>query len=182
LEPFVVETSKFPAALDAHGGTMKMNLWIAGAIALSFALGMVAQATLAGRDATPDARVTGLGGIFFKSQDPKKLADWYREHLGIPLATAGASGPAYHVFEWKEKDSGADGQTVFTIFPEKSNYFNPSQAPFMINFRVANLNRLLAQLKQEGVTVDAKVESESNGQFGWVMDPDGNRIELWEPK
>ena len=89
----------------------------------------------------------------------------------------------YHPFEWREKDHPETiGATVFSIFPAETKYFGPGGSQFMVNFRVANLERLLAQLKQEGVKVDDKVDDESNGRFGWATDPEGNRIELWEPK
>ncbi len=122
-------------------------------------------------------RVTGIGGIFFKSQDPKKLKGWYQEHLGI---TPDAEG--YIHFEWREKeDPDRIGYTVWGPFPHDTEYFNPSTKPFMFNFRVANLRALLEQLRQEGVQVDDKVEEYDFGKFGWIMDPEGNRVELWEP-
>ena len=165
---------------------MKFKLWMPCAIVLSFALGMVLQSAR-GSSAEKDAtRVTGLGGFFFKAQNPGKLADWYRAHLGIALVAAGQGEHAmqYHPFQWREKDHPETiGATVFSIFPATTKYFAPSSASFMMNFRVANLERLLAQLKQEGVKVDDKIiDDESNGRFGSVMDPEGNRIELWEPK
>lgn len=161
-----------------------MSLWIPCLIVFSFGLGMVAQSALGGAEQN-GVRATGIGGVFFKAKDPAATAKWYREHLGIELAPAGKSPDAmqYHVFEWGGKDSsGATGSTVFSIFPERSKYFDPTTAPFMINFRVADLDRLLAQLKAEGVTVEPKMEDESNGKFAWAIDPDGRRIELWEPK
>ncbi len=122
-------------------------------------------------------RVTGIGGIFFKSQDPKKLKGWYQEHLGI---TPDAEG--YIHFEWREKDDpDRVGYTVWGPFSHDTDYFNPSTKPFMFNFRVANLDKLLEQLRKEGVQVDDKVEEYDLGKFGWIMDPDGNRVELWEP-
>ncbi len=122
-------------------------------------------------------RVTGIGGIFFKSQDPKKLKGWYQEHLGI---TPDAEG--YIHFEWREKDdSDRVGYTVWGPFPHDTDYFNPSAKPFMVNFRVADLKALLEQLRKEGVQVDDKVEEYDFGKFGWIMDPEGNRVELWEP-
>jgi catechol 2,3-dioxygenase-like lactoylglutathione lyase family enzyme len=164
---------------------MKTGLWVPGAIALSFALGMMLQSTR-GSNAQKDAqRVTGVGGVFFKAQNAAKLADWYRDHLGIALEPGGRSetAPQYHVFAWREKDhTDTVGSTVFSIFPASTKYFDPGTAPFMINFRVANLARLLGQLKAEGVQVDDKIDDESNGRFAWAMDPEGHRIELWEPK
>jgi predicted enzyme related to lactoylglutathione lyase len=164
---------------------MKTGLWVACAIVLSFGLGMMLQSAR-GSAAQKDAqRVTGVGGIFFKAQNPADLAGWYRDRLGIALEPAGKgkNAPQYHVFAWREKEHGdAVGSTAFSIFPASSKYFDPGTAPFMIDFRVANLERLLAQLKAEGVQVDEKIDDEPNGRFAWVMDPEGHRIELWEPK
>ena len=120
-------------------------------------------------------RVTGIGGIFFKAKDPEKLKDWYRTHLGIESESWGA------VFRWRDDPRADDGSTAWSIFPDSSKYFNPSTQPFMINFRVANLQELVTALQAEGVEVDAKLEESEFGKFGWVMDPEGNRVELWEP-
>src|SRR5277367_5618148 len=165
---------------------MKFELRMHCAIVLSFALGMVLQSARGSRETKDDTRVTGVGGFFFKAENPAKLADWYRAHLGIALAAAGKSehAPQFYSFRWREKDHPETiGATAFSIFPATTKYFEPSSASFMMNFRVANLEGLLAQLKQEGVKVGDKIEGdESNGKFGWAMDPEGNRIELWEPK
>jgi catechol 2,3-dioxygenase-like lactoylglutathione lyase family enzyme len=165
---------------------MKFGLWTPAAIVLSFGLGMALQAARGSSDAKEGVRVTGVGGIFFKAENPGKLADWYRTHLGIALVAAGKSehAPQFYAFHWREKDHPETvGATAFSIFPATTKHFEPSSASFMLNFRVANLDRLLAQLKQEGVKVDDKTEGDdTNGKFGWAMDPDGNRIELWEPK
>lgn len=161
-----------------------MALWIPCAIAASFALGMMLQSARGSNVDAEAPRVTGVGGFFFKAQNPAKLADWYRVHLGIALIAGGKSesAPQFYPFEWVTKDHPEiPGATVFSIFPASSKYFDPSTAPFMINFRVSNLAHLLAQLKAEGVQVDDKIEDESNGRFAWVMDPEGHRIELWEP-
>jgi predicted enzyme related to lactoylglutathione lyase len=174
-----------PAADAVRGGIMKMKSWWPCAIVLGFVLGMAVQAARGSGSAADTERVTGLGGIFFKSPDPAKLAGWYRDHLGVTLEPAGrgAGAPQFYVFQWRGKDQpDTVGATVFTIFPASSKYFDPTTAPFMINFRVANLERLLAQLKAEGVSVDAKIVDESNGRFAWASDPEGRRIELWEPK
>ena len=121
-------------------------------------------------------RVTGIGGIFFKSQDPKQLKDWYRQHLGIESDDYGAT------FQWRdENDPQQIGNTVWSPFPQDTKYFNPSTAPFMINYRVADLEGLLAALREEGVTVEDKIENYDYGRFAWITDPEGNRIELWEP-
>ena len=122
-------------------------------------------------------RVTGIGGVFFKSQDPDKLRSWYQEHLGLEPDTYGGVS-----FEWREADQpDRVGQTIWSLFPADTKYFEPSQAPFMINYRVENLDRVLSELRKEGVKVDDNVAEYDFGRFGWVMDPEGNRIELWEP-
>jgi catechol 2,3-dioxygenase-like lactoylglutathione lyase family enzyme len=122
-------------------------------------------------------RVTGIGGIFFKSRDPKQLGEWYRRHLGIEVEEWGGAA-----FRWvtPENPSGT-GTTIWNPFKDDTGYFAPSQASFMVNFRVADLHALLALLRSEGCEVDAKVDESDYGKFGWVMDPEGNRIELWEP-
>lgn len=131
-----------------------------------------AGANPAGGDAQME-RVTGIGGVFFKARDPKKMRAWYRDHLGID-AKAG-----YANFDWREKENPDRlGRTVWTLFPTNSTYF---AAPLMINYRVANLDRMLAQLRGAGVEVN-KTEDFSYGRFAWITDPEGNRIELWEPK
>ena len=122
-------------------------------------------------------RVTGIGGIFFKSPDPAALAAWYHKHLGIGVEAWGGAA-----FRWvtPENPSGT-GTTIWSPFKAETTYFAPSTASFMINYRVADLHALLALLRSEGCTVDDKVDESEYGKFGWVMDPDGNRIELWQP-
>lgn len=165
---------------------MKFELWMPCAIVLSFALGMVMQSARGSSEAKDATRVTGVGGFFFKAQNPGKLGDWYRAHLGIALVAAGKgeNAPQFYPFHWREKDHPETiGATALSIFPASTKHFAPSSSSFMINFRVANLERLLAQLKQEGVQVDDKiVDDESSGRFAYAMDLEGNRIELWEPK
>lgn len=116
-------------------------------------------------------RVTGIGGIFFKSPDPKRLAEWYQRHLGIDVQPWGGTA-----FKWE----GA-GSTVWSPFQADTGYFAPSTAPFMVNYRVEDLHALLAALRTEGCDVQDKVEESEYGKFGWVMDPDGNKLELWQP-
>jgi predicted enzyme related to lactoylglutathione lyase len=118
-------------------------------------------------------RVVGVGGIFFKAKDPERLKDWYREYLGLPIDEHGQT-----TFT---AQGDPDPCLVWSAFPAATTYFEPSQAPFMISFRVRDLNAMLAQLRAAGAVVDEKVQEESYGKFGWVMDPEGNRIELWEP-
>lgn len=151
------------------------------ALATSFVCGMMVQAARGASAEKTDVRVTGIGGVFFKAHDAMKLAAWYREHLGIP--SEGAESGAYHQFEWLEKDNPSKtGGTVWAIFPETTKNFGASKSPLMIDYRVANLERLLAQLKSEGVQVEDKIEDAPYGRFGHAMDPEGNRIEFWEPK
>lgn len=122
-------------------------------------------------------RVTGIGGIFFKARDPRALSDWYKRHLGIAAA---AEGPV--TFGWRDKEHPERvGMTIWAPFSQDTKYFAPSVAPFMINYRVRDLHALLAELRREGVAVDDKVDESEFGRFAWVMDPEGNRVELWEP-
>lgn len=122
-------------------------------------------------------RVTGIGGIFFKAQDPQALGAWYRQHLGIGVGEWGGAA-----FRWATPDNPTGtGTTVWSPFKADTTYFAPSTASFMINYRVDDLHALLAQLRAEGCQVDDKVEESEYGKFGWVFDPEGNKIELWEP-
>lgn len=126
---------------------------------------------------TPLARVTGIGGLFFKSDDPKKLMDWYRQHLGIETDASGG-----WMFAWREKRKPHRvGFTVFSPFERATDYFEPSEQPYMFNFRVADLHGLLKALRRAGVHVLDKVEEYPYGKFGWIIDPEGRKIELWEP-
>jgi predicted enzyme related to lactoylglutathione lyase len=118
-------------------------------------------------------RVSGIGGIFFKAKDPQALRDWYRKHLGLDIQDWGGMA-----FEWKNDHAPQDGMTVWTIFSSTSNYFAP---PFMVNYRVPDLMGLLEVLRAEGCNVDEKTDTSEFGKFGWVTDPEGNRLELWEP-
>ena len=120
-------------------------------------------------------KVTGIGGVFFKAKDPKQMLAWYRKNLGIP-----AKG-SYTDFLWREKDHPeVMGHTAWRIFPTNTTYFGESSSSLMINYRVANLDRMLAQLRSGGVKVE-KVEDYDYGRWAWITDPEGNRIELWEP-
>lgn len=121
-------------------------------------------------------RVTGIGGIFFKSKDPQALGEWYRRHLGLDVEEWGGV-----VFRWADDNASGAGTTIWSPFGQDSSYFAPSTAPFMVNFRVEDLHALLAALRAEGCSVDDKVEESEYGKFGWVMDPEGHRIELWQP-
>lgn len=121
-------------------------------------------------------RVTGLGGVFLKCDDQQAMNEWYTKHLGIEIGEHGGG------FKWREVDDAERiGFTAWSTFKKDSNYFDPSEKPFMINYRVENLERLLETLRDEGVDVVGMIEEYSYGKFGWIMDPEGNKIELWEP-
>ena len=122
-------------------------------------------------------RVTGIGGIFFKAKDPKALGPWYKAHLGIDVQAWGGAA-----FRWKNADNpdGA-GTTAWSPFAADTTYFAPGNASFMINYRVDDLQALLAALRAEGVQVEDKAEESEYGKFGWIIDPEGNKIELWQP-
>jgi predicted enzyme related to lactoylglutathione lyase len=123
------------------------------------------------------ARVTGIGGIFFKSRnDSDALAAWYHKHLGMPLKSFGGA-----VLRWTEDEAEDKGLTVWHIAAKDSQWFSPSDSPFMINYRVDNLDELVAQLRADGVEIVGGPESHENGKFAWIMDPEGNKVELWEP-
>ncbi len=118
--------------------------------------------------------VSGLGGFFFKTKDPDHLKVWYKKHLGMNTDQYGWT------FWWKDKE-GNDCSTQWSPFKEDTSYFAPSEKPYMVNLRVKNLHKLLEQLKKDGVTVVGEVEEFSYGKFGWILDPEGNKLELWEP-
>jgi predicted enzyme related to lactoylglutathione lyase len=124
-------------------------------------------------------RVTGLGGVFFKTEDPQKTKDWYQKHLGMKMDDYGFA------FQWidpERPDAKVPASTAWSPFKEDSKYFSPSEKPYMFNYRVENLVELLKALKEEGVQIVGEMQEFSYGKFGWIMDEDGNKIELWEPK
>ena len=122
-------------------------------------------------------RVTGIGGIFIKSENTARLRAWYQKHLGIDVEEWGGTA-----FRWAgPHNPDGHGTTVWSVFEASSKYFEPSSAPFMVNYRVDKLHDLIAVLRQEGCEVIDKVDESEYGKFGWVVDPDGNKIELWEP-
>lgn len=122
-------------------------------------------------------KVTGIGGVFFKCKDPKKMKEWYKTHLGLDTNDYGAT------FEWRDaEDSTKKGTTAWNTFSENTKYFEPSSKDFMINYRVDNLEALVEELKKEGVTIVDKIESYDYGKFVHIMDMEGNKIELWEAK
>ncbi|MFN7100019.1 MAG: VOC family protein [Flavobacterium sp.] len=115
-----------------------------------------------------------MGGFFFKAKNPAELKQWYHKHLGLPTDDYGAT------FWWKDKQ-GNDCSTQWSPFEAGTNYFEPSQKDYMQNFRVADLESLLKKLTAEGVTIVGEMQTYEYGKFGWIMDPEGNKIELWEP-
>jgi catechol 2,3-dioxygenase-like lactoylglutathione lyase family enzyme len=152
---------------------------IAVVFVTGFAAGQITPAQPQPPSRPPAERVTGIGGIFIKAKDPRALREWYGDKLGFPRQE-GAVPP---LFLWRERETPETvGTTVWGLFRSDTKYFEPSQASFMINYRVRNLDRMLAQLRAQGVSVDTKVVDDFNGRFAWVMDPEGNKIELWEPK
>ena len=121
-----------------------------------------------------EKRVTGIGGIFFKTKDPDKTKDWYKNHLGLNTDNYGCT------FWWKD-ENGNKCSTQWSPFKDDTKYFSPSEKDFMFNYRVENLEELLKVLKEEGVTIVGEMETYDYGKFGWILDPEGNKIELWEP-
>jgi predicted enzyme related to lactoylglutathione lyase len=121
-------------------------------------------------------RVTGIGGIFFRTSDPKRTAAWYERHLGLPVDPEQGSA----MFGAPDEGAG-DSITIWSPFESDTQYFGSSGQPFMVNYRVDNLDALLAALQAEGVQIDSKREDQEYGRFAWIVDCDGNRVELWEP-
>ncbi len=123
------------------------------------------------------AKITGIGGVFFKSTgDHKALAKWYEKHLGLALEPWGGA-----ILRWPNDARVDDGLTVWHVAAPDTKWFAPSAASFMINYRVDDLDGLLAQLRADGVDIIKGPETEENGKFAWIADPDGNKLELWEP-
>lgn len=147
-------------------------------LATSFGLGFALNSLIVNKsenDATMK-RVTGIGGIFFKCKDPKKVKEWYKTHLGLNTNQYGT------VFEWRQAtDSTKKGFTQWSPFRDSTHYFDPSEKDFMINYRVADLEGLVAELKKEGVTVLDTIETYSYGKFVHILDAERNKVELWEP-
>lgn len=122
-------------------------------------------------------RVTGIGGIFFHARDPQALGDWYRKHLGIDVQAWGGA-----VFRWADAEGQPTaGSTTWSVGAADNGYFAPSTSSFMINYRVDDLAALLQALRDEGCQVLEKTDDSEYGKFGWVMDPEGNKVELWQP-
>jgi len=156
---------------------MKKIISITLILATTFCLGFATRAITSNNKTNYNMkRVTGIGGIFFKSKDPKKLTEWYQKHLGLETNPYGAT------FEWYENSGDTKkAQTQWTPFSETTKYFQPSTKEFMINYRVENLDALVEELKKEGVTILDGIETYDYGKFVHILDAEGNKIELWEP-
>jgi predicted enzyme related to lactoylglutathione lyase len=120
-------------------------------------------------------KVTGIGGIFFKCKDPEKIRAWYKKYLGIEAGDWGFN------FDWNMEPDPSKGSTVWAPFKQETTHFNPSAKDFMINYRVENLEELIKELKKEGIPLLDEMDSSTYGKFVHLMDPEGNKIELWEP-
>ena len=158
--------------------TMKKAIVITLVLAATFGLGFAFKTitTKQNKSITTMKKVTGIGGIFFKCKDPKAVNEWYKTHLGFDTSPYGTS------FEWREiEDSSKKGLTQWNPFAETTKYFEPSTKDFMINYRVADLESLVEELKKEGVTVVDKIEPSDYGKFVHIIDIEGNKIQLWEP-
>lgn len=148
----------------------------------TFVIGVIVGGTFAGRD-TPSTQVssaegdvTGIGGIFFKVDDPDASRAWYREYLGVA-----GEGPGVNFF-WRQRgDLDQIGFTVWSIFPRDTDYFGTGDQQFMVNYRVRDLDTLLARLEQQGVQQAREIEEYTYGRFAWIVDGDGRLVELWEP-
>ncbi|HEY1099824.1 MAG TPA: VOC family protein [Myxococcota bacterium] len=124
------------------------------------------------------AKVTGIGGVFFlANHNNKKLAAWYQQHLGVPVQSWGGAA-----FSWPDDVADDEGATAWHIAAKDSAWFQPSTARFMINYRVDDLTALVAQLEAAGIALLKGIEQHDNGRFAWLLDPEGNKIELWEPQ
>jgi predicted enzyme related to lactoylglutathione lyase len=157
---------------------MKKRILIILAFAMTFTLGYAFNSIVTKKDKAPvpEGRVTGIGGIFFKCNDPKKMRAWYKAHLGLNTNQFGA------VFEWRQgADTTKKGFTQWSTFSEKTKYFEPSTKDFMIDYRVDNLEGLVSQLKKDSVTIVDTIETAEYGKFVHIMDMEGNKVELWEP-
>jgi predicted enzyme related to lactoylglutathione lyase len=157
---------------------MKKRILITLTLVATFGLGFTFKSliTKITNEQPSMKKVTGIGGIFFKCKDPNKMREWYKTHLGLNTNQYGT------VFEWRQAtDSTKKGYTQWSPFAETTKYFEPSTKDFMINYRVANLEALVEELKKEGVTIADKIEIVDYGKFVHIIDIEGNKVELWEP-
>jgi len=158
---------------------VKKTILILLITATSFCFGFAVKTTLTfqqTKNTKKMKKVTGIGGVFFKCKDPKAINEWYKTHLGFDTTPYGTN------FEWRQNDdSTKKGLTQWNTFAEKTKYFEPSTKDFMINYRVDNLEALVEELKKENVTILDKIETYDYGKFVHILDPEGNKIQLWEP-
>ncbi|MEO5562561.1 MAG: VOC family protein [Chitinophagaceae bacterium] len=157
---------------------MKKRILITLTLITTFALGFAFKSLLSTSDGEqPLKKATGIGGIFFKCKDPKKMTEWYKNNLGLNANTYGGA-----TFEWYEgADNTKKAQTEWQPFSETTKYFDPSTKDFMINYRVENLEALVEELKKNGVAIVDNIETVDYGKFVHILDAEGNKIELWEP-
>jgi predicted enzyme related to lactoylglutathione lyase len=120
-------------------------------------------------------KITGIGGVFFKARNPQQLMEWYDRHLGLKFQNG------FIQLKWADDPNKTTGSTTLAMFKEDSTYFNPGEKPYMINFRVSDLRTLLTELREKGVTIAGDMQEYDYGRFGWIIDPEGNKLELWEP-
>ncbi len=123
------------------------------------------------------AKITGVGGVFFKTENPKELAEWYKQHLGLLLEEWGGA-----VLLWQQDQAEDKGLTVWNLAPKNTQWFKPSDSSFMINYRIDNMEEMIEQLKRGNIKILQGPEYHENGVFAWILDPAGNKLELWEPK
>jgi catechol 2,3-dioxygenase-like lactoylglutathione lyase family enzyme len=155
---------------------MKQSIIITLAFIATFSLGFAFKTIITTN--TTIKKVTGIGGIFFKCKDPKKMTEWDKNHLGLNTNPYGGA-----TFDWYEgADSTKKGQTQWQPFAETTKYFAPSTKDFMINYRVENLEALVDELKKNGVTIVDAIENVDYGKFVHILDGEGNKVQLWEPK
>jgi predicted enzyme related to lactoylglutathione lyase len=157
---------------------MKKPILITVIVLLVFFLGFFTRQFLPLKQSksTTMKKVTGIGGVFFKCKDPKKVKEWYSKNLGLNMDQYGSS------FEWRQGDDPTKyGVTQWSTFSDSTNYFDPSVKEFMINYRVQDLENLVIELKKDGVTIVDSIESYDYGKFVHILDNEGNKIELWEP-
>ncbi|MCW3093730.1 MAG: hypothetical protein JWP81_4799 [Ferruginibacter sp.] len=157
---------------------MKKTILLVLAFAMTFVLGFAFNSIIIKSRISQQSikKVTGIGGIFFKCKDPKKMREWYKTNLGLNTNDYGA------VFEWRQgADTTKKGFSQWSPFKERTKYFEPSTKEFMINYRVDNLEALVNQLKKDSITITDKIETVEYGKFVHIMDIEGNKIELWEP-
>lgn len=153
------------------------NLFLITTALICLTIGYVVGKTTSAPKNVGTKKVTGIGGIFFKCKDPKTLKEWYAKNLGLAINKYGSN------FEWRQADdSSRKGFTLWAPFKETTTYFQPSEKDFMINYRVADIKSLVAELKKAGVAITDTIEDYGYGKFVHIMDPEGNKIELWEPE